>query len=36
MVDFLLFVLFLHDAAAVYVSLPLVQAIANVTFYFSF
>ncbi|HGZ9887732.1 TPA: hypothetical protein ACN2HU_002643, partial [Staphylococcus aureus] len=26
---------FLHDAA-VYVSLPLVQAIANVTFYFSF
>ncbi|HCY5139892.1 TPA: hypothetical protein O1W30_002478, partial [Staphylococcus aureus] len=27
--------LFLHDAA-VYVSLPLVQAIANVTFYFSF
>ncbi|HDM3673040.1 hypothetical protein, partial [Staphylococcus aureus] len=25
----------LHDAA-VYVSLPLVQAIANVTFYFSF
>ncbi|HDJ4231023.1 TPA: hypothetical protein ACOHB9_002231 [Staphylococcus aureus] len=35
MVDFLLFVLFLHDAA-VYVSLPLAQAIANVTFYFSF
>ncbi|MGT0185991.1 hypothetical protein ACVNP0_09925 [Staphylococcus aureus] len=27
--------IFLHDAA-VYVSLPLVQAIANVTFYFSF
>ncbi|ORO15269.1 hypothetical protein B8A03_02920, partial [Staphylococcus aureus] len=30
MSDFLLFVLFLHDAA-VYVSLPLVQALANVT-----
>ncbi|AJP23160.1 TPA: hypothetical protein PSJ20_001890 [Staphylococcus aureus] len=35
MVDFLLFLLFLHDDT-VYVSLPLVQAIANVTFYFSF
>ncbi|HDZ3298141.1 TPA: hypothetical protein RSU70_001796 [Staphylococcus aureus] len=35
MVDFLLFVLFLHDAS-VYISLPLIQAIANVTFYFSF
>ncbi|WP_256082368.1 hypothetical protein [Staphylococcus aureus] len=34
MVDFLVFVLFLHDAA-VYVSLPLVQAMANVTVYFS-
>ncbi|MCJ8095110.1 hypothetical protein MU472_12140 [Staphylococcus aureus] len=35
MVDFLLFVLFLHDAT-VYVLLLFVQAIANVTFYFSF